>query len=106
MNLFNKLIVKAMIAGIACLKKMLLLAVIALYNPATMTQLRKNALTLNDQFGSEIKNDQINPAAKNPLYKPWLAAKPFVGLNNSSGSALLKVFFPKVSQANISMYRM
>ena len=55
------------------------------------------------QIGSLIKYVQIRPAAKKPLYSPWLAAKPFVGLNKCSGK-LLKVLLPIVSQANISKY--
>jgi len=57
------------------------------------------------QAVSEIKNVQINPAAKNPLYKPWLAANPFVGLNNSSANVFLNTFFPFVSHANISSHK-
>ncbi len=41
------------------------------------TQLRKNKAILKLQYGSEIKNVQINPAARNPLYNPWCEAMDF-----------------------------
>lgn len=47
---------------------------------------------------------QTSPAARKPLYKPWLAAMPLVGLK-SSGGIDLKVRLPTVSQASISMYK-
>jgi len=49
-----------------------------------------------------MKKVQINPAARKPLYNPWLAARTLVGLNNSAGIDPLNTFFPLVSQANIS----
>lgn len=51
-----------------------------------------------------MKNVQISPAARKPLYNPWLAAIALVGSNNSEGKPL-KIALPLVVQANISNQR-
>ena len=79
-------------------------AVIAPESPATATQIKKNILTFFAQTISEMHNDHINPAAKNPLYNPWFPAITFVASNDSLGNDL-KTFGPRVVQANISKYR-
>lgn len=71
---------------------------------ATNTQFKTKSAIFLDQISSEIKNVQSNPAAKNPLYKPWLAAIAFVGLNKSLGK-LVNTFGAFVVQANISNQR-
>jgi len=91
---------------ITCTKRIFLLAVAAPYRPATNTQARKNMVILLAQAASSIKKFHISPAARKPLYKPWLAAIDLVGVKSSSGNAPLKVLRPSVSQANISMYIM
>src|SRR6187401_1716606 len=72
--------------------------------PAITTQHKKNMAILKRHELSEISKLHISPAARKPLYNPWLAARAFVGLNNSAGMDL-NVFLPIVSQANISKYR-
>ena len=66
----NSNVKSTMIAGNACTKNIFLLAVMAPNTPATITQQRKNIATFCDHTASPIKNDQINPAAKKPLYNP------------------------------------
>lgn len=51
---------------------------------------------LDCHVGLVIKNVQINPAAKNPLYNPWFAANALVGANKSLGNGL-KISGPLVS---------
>jgi len=72
--------------------------------PAIATQLRKKIEIFAFQKISSIKKVQIRPAAKNPLYRPWFAARDFVGSNMSLGN-FLKIFLPLVVQANISNQR-
>ena len=91
-------------AGNPCLKNILLLAVIAPKIPATITQSKKKIAILKDHSTFSTHKDHNKPAAKKPLYKPWLAAKALVGVNKSAVKDL-NVAFPLVSQANISMYK-
>ena len=65
--------------------------------PATITHAKKKREIFVFQIGSVIKNEQIRPAAKKPLYKPWLAAKAFAGLNKFSERTPLNVCLPFVS---------
>ena len=93
-----------MIAGIACTKNIFLSAVRAPKIPAMVTQPKKKSAIFDFQKGSVIKKLQISPAAKKPLYKPWLAASGLVG-SNSSGGNFLNIFLPFVVHANISNHR-
>jgi hypothetical protein len=94
----------ATIAGKACMKKMDLEAVSAPKIPATATQMRKNSATFLSHTGSDMHNDHIRPAARKPLYSPWLAASALVGSKRWAGKER-KVFLPVVVQANISIHR-
>lgn len=58
------------IAGKACTKNIFLEAVNAPYIPATEIHARKNNLTLLLHIASDIKKDNIKPAARKKLYKP------------------------------------
>jgi hypothetical protein len=91
----------ATVAGAVCTNNICLLAVAAPYNPATATQPKKKRATLLLQTVSVIKNDQIRPAAKKPLYKPWLPAITLVAGNKSFGKPL-NTLGPRVVHANIS----
>jgi hypothetical protein len=64
-------------------------AVIAPYTPATSTQPRKNLCT----WISPLNNPHINPAARKPLYNPWLAASEADAFEYSG--VILKVLRPK-----------
>lgn len=60
----------AKIEGNPCLKRMLFDERTAPKIAAIITHARKNIWTLNDHSALVMKNDQISPAARNPLYKP------------------------------------
>jgi len=70
--------------------------------PATQPS-TKNSWHLYDrcQSKSTIHKDQIKPAARNALYKPWLAAIAVVYSNGSEGK-LANTLGPRLVQANIS----
>ncbi len=91
-------------AGNACIKNIFFSTVNAPYIPAIDTQPKKKMLMLVFQTGSLIKKVHMRPAAKKPLYKPWLAANGLVDLNNSGGN-FLNILGPLVVQANISNQR-
>src|SRR5689334_4381903 len=67
---FNKTKISPIKAGMACTKRIFLLAVTAPYIPAIVTQLKKKRDVFICHVGSEMHKDQISPAAKKPLYKP------------------------------------
>src|SRR5690606_6574839 len=92
-------------AGAPCLYKKLCDDVKAPYKAAMITHDKKNTRILKLHAVFSIKNDQSIPAAKKPLYKPWLAAKPLVAEKSTSGKAPLNTFLPAVSQANISIHK-
>jgi hypothetical protein len=96
--------INAIIAGRAWVKKMRLEAERVPYRPAMMTQVRKKVAMFFCQVGSVMKKLQVRPAARKPLYRPWFAARPLVGLNRSGARASLNTFLPVVSQANISIH--
>jgi hypothetical protein len=91
----------AIAAGTVWIKKMLRCAVMAPYMPATAMQLKKKVATNPAHRISVMQSDQINPAAKKPLYNPWLAASFWVGSNKEAGM-LLKTLGPRVVHKNIS----
>ena len=68
------------------------------------TQPKKNNEIFVIQSVLLIKNVQSNPAAKNPLYKPWLAAMALVCAKSSLGN-FLNILGPLLVQANISNQR-
>jgi len=74
------------------------------YIPAMITQIRKKQAIYRLQLKSEINKDQISPADRKPLYRPWFAASFFVFSKRSAGN-FGKVFLPTVVQANISIQR-
>lgn len=100
----TKILAKASIAGMPCTYIIFREAVTAPYIAAIMTHKRKKIAIRSAHCVSDMVSDQINPAARKPLYRPWLAASTFVAGNNSAGSDL-KTFLPVVSQANISNHR-
>lgn len=91
-------------AGKPCTLNIFIETVNAPYIPAITTQLRKNKAMFTAQKGSVTSKDQSKPAAKKPLYKPWLAAMDFVGSNKWSGK-FLNTLLAWVVQTNISSQR-
>src|SRR5580765_899731 len=93
---------RATAAGNACTQSIFRLAVIAPNTPATITQARKKILTGFPAAPS--KRPHTSPAARNPLYNPWLAASVFEAAANSGVSP--KVLRPSgLVQRNISRTR-
>lgn len=92
------------IAGTACTKKTFLPIVAAPNIPATVTQPKKNHATFIHQYGFGINKDQTKPAAKKPLYKPWLAAI-FLVFSKKSEEKPVNTFLALVVQTNISNHR-
>lgn len=56
-----------------------------------MTQPRKKIFN-DSPIGAGAKTDHKRPAARKPLYNPWLAAK--VALLFANSASFLKVFMP------------
>lgn len=92
------------IAGKPWMWKIFLSTVIAPYRPATKIHPRKNREMFLCHCMSQIKNVQSSPAARKPLYRPWLAAITFV-LGKRSLSTDWKTLGPRVVHANISNQR-
>src|SRR5580765_1408467 len=71
--------------------------------PATMTQTRKKIATWKPSWPPSARL-QIRPAARKPLYRPWLAASVFDAVANS-GVRLNTLRPSGLSQKNISSAR-
>lgn len=95
----------AIAAGSVCTVNIFLLAVAAPYKPAIATQPKKNKATLVFHSALLISIDHIRPAAKKPLYNPWLPAMALVGGKSSFGK-LRNTFGPRLVHANISSHTM
>jgi len=91
----------AMAAGNVCKNRIERFAVIAPYIPAMIMQLRKN---ISASKPPVLTSPHIRPAARKPLYSPWLAASVADCLAKSSFKP--NVFRPKgVVHRNISSTR-
>ena len=91
-------------AGMPWKKSALIVAVKAPKIPAIKIQAKKNNKTGSPCVDGSNK-PHTRPAARKPLYKPWLAAADFVCLANS-GVTPKTLFALDVSQKNISRIMM